>query len=100
MPVDQATWRRTRKTGLTAYDPSKAFPGYTLYAPMFGDGTVYLLDMDGNEVHTWQTPFPPGDYGYLLPNGNLFYGAKTPQLPDHIFATFPIFMGGALMELD
>ena len=76
--VDQATWRRTRTLGLTAHDPEKAFPGYTLYAPMFGDGTVYLLDMEGNAVHRWNAPLPPGDYGYLLPNGNLFYVGKMP----------------------
>ena len=56
MTVDQATWRRTRKLGLTAHNPEKAFPGYTLYAPMFGDGTVYLLDMEGNTVHSWNAP--------------------------------------------
>ena len=27
----------------------------------------YLIDMDGNEAHTWKLPLPPGDYGYLLP---------------------------------
>ena len=100
MPVDQVTLRRTRKLGLTAHDASKAWQGYTLYTPMFGDGTVYLLDMQGNEVHTWKLPYPPGDYGYLLPNGNLFYLGKTPEGADDLFAAFPIFMGGALMEVD
>ena len=44
--VDQQRVRRTR-TGLIAHDPARALPGYTLFAPMFGDGTVYLVDMDG-----------------------------------------------------
>ncbi len=100
MPVDQTTLRRTRKLGLTAHEPSKAYPGYTLYAPMFGDGTVHLLDMEGNEVHTWRAPFPPGDYTYSLPNGNLFYLGKTPAAPGEYFPAWPVFKGGALLELD
>ena len=40
--VDQQKIRRHR-TGLTAYDPALAYDGYTLFAPMFGDGTVYLI---------------------------------------------------------
>jgi hypothetical protein len=100
MPVDQTTLRRTRKLGLTAHEPSKAYHGYTLFAPMFGDGTVYLLDMEGNEVHTWRAPFPPGDYAYLLPNGNLFSLGKTPAAPGEYFPAWPVFKGGALFELD
>jgi hypothetical protein len=100
MPVDQVTLRRTRKLGLTAHEPSKAYRGYTLYTPMFGDGRVYLLDMEGNEAHTWRTPLPPGLYAYLLPNGNLFYGGKTADSPPGMFPTWPIFKGGAMLELD
>jgi len=43
--VDQQKIRRSR-TGLIAHDPARAQPGYTLFAPMYGDGTVYLLNMD------------------------------------------------------
>ena len=100
MPIDQVTLRRTRKLGLTAHDPSKVYDGYTLYTPMFGDGTIYLLDMEGNEVHAWRAPLPPGLYAYLLPNGNLFYGGKTPAEPGAYFPTWPIFKGGAMMELN
>jgi hypothetical protein len=100
MSIDQVTMRRTRRLGLTAHDASKAWAGYTLYTPMFGDGTVYLLDMEGNEVHTWRMPMPPGDYGYLLPNGNLFYGGHTPSEPGEYFPAWPVFKGGAIMEAD
>ena len=44
--IDQTKIRRAR-TGLIAHDPARALPGYTLFAPMFGDGTVYLIDMNG-----------------------------------------------------
>jgi outer membrane protein assembly factor BamB len=100
MSGDQVTSRRTRKLGLTAHDPSKAFPGYTLYAPMFGDGEAYLLDMDGNVVHEWKSPLEPGDYVYLLPNGNLFALGKTPAPPGENFPAWHVFKGGAMFELD
>ena len=76
--VDQQKIRRTR-TGLIAHDPARAQPGYTLFAPMFGDGTVYLVDMAGAVAHTWRMPYRPGLYGYLLENGHLFYGGKVAQ---------------------
>ena len=73
--VDQPTIRR-RGIGLRAYDPERAYDGYTLFTPMSGDGTVYLIDMRGETAHTWTLPHPPGLYGYLLDTGNLFYGGK------------------------
>ena len=39
--VDPQKIRRTR-TGLIAHDAALAQPGYTLFAPMYGDGTIYL----------------------------------------------------------
>ncbi len=69
--VDQQRVRRTR-TRLIAHDPVRALQGYTLFTPMFGDGTVYLVDMRGEVVHTWRLPHRPGLYGYLLDNGHLF----------------------------
>ncbi len=98
MTIDQQTQRR-RGTGLTAWDRDAAFDGYTLFAPMMGDGTVLLIDMEGNVAHEWRLPYPPGDYGRLLPNGNLFYCGKTPDANPK-FATWPLFKGGAVMEVD
>ncbi len=81
-------------------DRDLASPGLTLYAPMFGDGKVYLLDVEGVEVHLWDLPYPPGLYGYLLPNGNLFYMGKV---RDDTWDRFPLwkrFKGGVMMEVD
>ena len=100
MSIDQVTARRTRNLGLTGHDSAKAFQGYTLYTPTWGDGVVYLLDMEGNEVHRWSMPLPPGLYGYLLPNGNLFYLGKTPAAPAIDFPAWPNFKGGMMMEVD
>jgi Arylsulfotransferase (ASST) len=96
--VDQQRTRRTR-TGLIAHDPALAEPGYTLFAPMYGDGTVYLVGMDGTVAHTWQMPYRPGLYGYLLDNGHLFYGGKIMEDLDR-FEAWPRFKGGAVLEAD
>jgi hypothetical protein len=98
--VDQQTRRRMARTGLTALDESRACPGYVLYAPMYGPGKVILLDLQGREVHTWRMPHPPGLYGHLLPNGNLFYLGKV---RDETWDRFPLwsrFKGGVLLEAD
>jgi len=98
--IDQQTRRRMARTGLIALDETLACPGYTLYAPMFGPGTVYLLDLQGREVHRWELPHPPGLYSYLLPDGHLFYLGK---LRDETWDRFPLwhrFKGGVLLEGD
>jgi Arylsulfotransferase (ASST) len=99
--TDQQTRRRTTRTGLTALDKDRASLGYTLYAPTPGPGVVYLLDHEGKEVHRWELAYPPGLYGYLLPNGNLFYMGKIVGGTD--FAHSPLFNlwnGGVLLEVD
>ena len=63
MTIDQQTRRRMARTGLTACDTERACPGYTLYAPMSGNGEVYLLDINGQVAHQWRMPYPPGLYG-------------------------------------
>src|ERR1700686_225145 len=91
--VDQQKIRRAR-TGLIAHDPALAHPGYTLFAPMFGDGTVCLVDMAGEVAHSWRLPYrPPGLYGYLLDNGHLFYSGKVMQDLDR-FEAWHRFKGG------
>jgi hypothetical protein len=39
-----------------------ASAGFTLFAPMTGDGTVYLIDLRGNIVHQWKLPYPDIDW--------------------------------------
>jgi hypothetical protein len=96
--VDQQKIRRTR-TGLIAHDPALAQPGYTLYAPMYGDGTVWLIGMDGAVAHTWHMPHRPGLYGYLLDDGNLFYGGKLMTDLDR-FEAWRRFKAGAALAVD
>ena len=67
---------------------------------MSGPGDVYLLNVDGQEVHHWKMPDPPGLYGYLLPNGNLFYGGKLQDDGWDRFQSWKRFKGGVMMEVD
>jgi outer membrane protein assembly factor BamB len=96
-PIEPNTVKR-RGTGLRAYDPDRAYHGFTLFAPSnIANKTVYLVDMEGNVVHTWELPHPPGLYGYLTPAGTLFYNGKIPN-SSHIGKS--AFKGGAALEVD
>ncbi|NQV54274.1 MAG: aryl-sulfate sulfotransferase [Rhodospirillales bacterium] len=99
-PVDQVTWRRVAKTGLTAYNPEKACDGYTLFCPLNETNAAILIDMEGNEVHRWQLDCQPGNYGVILPNGNLFLNAKIRDDLWNWTPTYSLFKGGALREYD
>lgn len=61
---------------VTVYKQEKAYDGYTLFTPISGDGTVYLIDMMGQLVHTWKMLYP-GWLARLLPNGHLLFDGKT-----------------------
>ena len=98
--VDQQTRSRMGRVGLSALDPDNACPGYVLYAPMAGPGDVYLIDVEGNVAHQWAMPHPPGLYGYLLPNGNLFYGGKIRDETWERFPSWKRFKGGVMLEAD
>ena len=96
--VEQNTRRRIMKTGLTAYNELKTCPGYVLYTPLNGD-TTFLLDQKGNTKHTWKHNYR-GNYGYLLPNGNLFMNGKTKDETWDLLPGWNNFKGGILQELD
>lgn len=55
--------------GLRARTPA-ATPGYTLFSPL-ASTTTYLVDLDGEVVHAWETELNPASMVYLKPNGNL-----------------------------
>ncbi len=76
-------------------DASSASAGLTLFTPMMGDGTVYLIDLSGKIVHQWRMPYPPGMYGYLTATGTLFYNGKIPN--DTFLGRAP-FKGGVALE--
>jgi outer membrane protein assembly factor BamB len=96
--VDQNTIRR-RGVGVSALDRERAYPGYTLFAPLTANGKVYLIDLHGVVVHEWQLPYAPGQTTYLLPNGNLFYNGKLPG-PHDLFPVWSAYRGGVVLEAD
>jgi arylsulfotransferase ASST len=83
--------------GLRACDHDRAFPGFTLFAPQTGGGKIYLIDLDGEIVHTWQMPYPPGNYGYLTDRGSLFYNGKTTEDSERFISHQP-WKGGVALE--
>jgi len=76
------------------YVPSKAYNGYTLFAPLSGGG-VWLVDMQGRFVHHWEMNLMPAAHGVILPNGNLLYAGKPTDAPLEFGG-----IGGELMEMD
>ncbi|MGO9464068.1 MAG: aryl-sulfate sulfotransferase [Isosphaeraceae bacterium] len=55
----------------------KAFPGYTLVAPVLSTRT-HLVDMQGRAVRTWESKYAAGQAAYLLENGHLLRAAQLP----------------------
>jgi hypothetical protein len=55
--------------GLIRNEPG-AFSGYTIVAPIRST-TTYLVDMEGEVVHSWESEYSPTFGVHLLDNGNL-----------------------------
>lgn len=91
--------------GTTLYDPSRAYDCYVLFTPLgaspAGTSTVYLINMNGKVVHSWETP------GFaitarLLPNGNLLYVGQGGKMFPGRPGFGKLWIGGAagvVMEL-
>ncbi len=95
----QQTQKRVNKLGLTYLDEEKACPGYIVFSPSRSNKTL-LIDLQGNVVHQWELEYLPGLYGYLLPNGNLFYNGKTQHTkPENYMTWGTAFKGGILQEI-
>ena len=75
---------------------AEAWPGFTLLTPLQSK-RVYLVDMAGEAVHTWDTAAKPGLAVYLTEHGTLL---KCHRVEDH-----PVFddaggNGGWIQEID
>lgn len=94
---EQNTIKR-RGVGLRAYDPERASPGFTLFAPLFVQSrNAYLIDLEGKIAHTWKMPYSPGLSGYLTERGTLYYNGRSPE--NNHLSRFP-FKGGVALEAD
>jgi hypothetical protein len=47
-----------------------AAPGYVMFSPIIS-GITYIIDNEGQVVHTWTSEYGTGHGAYLLDNGNL-----------------------------
>jgi Arylsulfotransferase (ASST) len=99
MPSVEQNKLKRAGTGLRALDHERACPGFTLFASVSGGGNVYLIDLDGKLIHTWQMPYAPGQYGYLTDRGTLFYNGKTAEDSGRFISRQP-WKGGAVLEAD
>lgn len=81
-------------TGLIRADRERATPGYRIYSPL-GMRHTHLINMSGEVVHSWDLPYEPGNYGYLLPCGNMLSAVRTPSGPKGLPAK-----GGLMQERD
>lgn len=101
MTSDSVEPNRVKRSGLglRALDLERACPGYTLFAPTTAGRTVYLIDLNGDVVHTWEAPYPPGMYGYLSDRGTLVYNGRTSEARNDFIGQSP-WKGGALVEMD
>ena len=99
--IEQNTVKR-RGVGLIAADLQRASPGFTLFAPHFVENKiVYLIDLKGEVVHTWNLPYPPGLSGYLTERGTLLYNGRTPEQTSLSRLPFmQVVKGGAVLEVD
>lgn len=96
--VDQLKGKRAG-VGLRAHDPERAYPGYTLFTPAIAEQTMYLIDMQGEVVHTWALPYPPGLSGYLTPRGTLFFNGRVPEESERYIASGG-WKAGIALEMD
>ena len=87
--------RREDVRSTTVYAPAKAYNGFTLFTPLW-DTKAWLIDMQGQFVHCWETSYLPAGHGVLLPNGRLLYAGKTEERSLAEFGG----TGGILLEFD
>jgi hypothetical protein len=82
-------------TGVLKYVKQRAYEGYTLFSPTNDCTTTYLINMEGNVVHTWETELSPGCHSMLLENGNLLTAGRIQPSPVMIGG-----FGGKVQEYD
>ena len=71
LSVMSSTALSTEQTvGLLAFEEGEASLGYTFFSPM-SSATSYIVDINGDVVHSWEHELIPGNSSYLLENGDI-----------------------------
>lgn len=73
----------------------RAFDGYTLFAPLQLTST-YLIDLDGQVVHQWESDYTPGNAVYLLEDGTLL---RTGSVGRGVNSTFTAGGAGGQIQI-
>jgi hypothetical protein len=91
-------------TGVTVYDPALAYNSYVIFSAP--DNKTHLIDMDGNEVHSWNYQGFPGELldpavtngqkGHVLVQYESIAGKGTSETP----GKNSIFSNKTIAELD
>ena len=58
----------------------EATPGYVIFSPLLS-GTTYVVNTNGEVVHTWESEYGPSGWLYIKENGNLVRGGREPDAP-------------------
>lgn len=97
---------KRRGVGLTGLDQDRSFGGYTLFCPLTSN-VAHLINIHGNEVHSWKLPGRAGRHARILPNGNLAVNTlreptaqTTKDGGPWPFPFFNKYGGGVMSELD
>lgn len=70
--VDSRTEDIKGEGGVRRYVPDQTYEGYTLFCRDWGDH-FYLIDMEGNSVHSWDIRDTSIHFGELTREGHLLY---------------------------
>lgn len=71
------SFARRGMSSLIGWVQSQAYNGYTLFSHT-EHCTVWLIDMQGRFIHSWDLPNKPATYGILLDSGNLLVNIRQP----------------------
>jgi len=73
---------------ILVFEPDECYDGYTLFSN-YRSTTFYLMDMQGNPIHTWTTK--PAKIGELLPNGHLVYAHMWHEMIEVDWRSQPVW---------
>src|SRR5437868_2360773 len=97
-PIEQTKQKRAG-IGLRGIDADRACPGYVLFTHQVDrDFAIRLIDLQGNVVHTWKSPYP-AMYGYLTERGTLIVNARIMDQEKRYISDQP-WKAGVVLELD
>ena len=89
-------------TELNYWDPDKTEAGYTLFTPFMEPApvTTWMIDMEGNVVHRFDSPYGAGLYAYLTEEGTFMRGGNVRYAGENAYLWSGGGGAGRVEELD